>query len=128
MSVKRDQRGLIFDNRLNWISFQRAVSTCVLCQVLTGELPTSADGNLASPAAVGAADAVLGAPRQEVARLAGVDQDVAVGWQVHPHHVSVGGAPGLLAGVSWRWSKRATGLVRAATAEHSEAIMREKKN
>lgn len=71
---------------------------------------TSADGNLAGPAAVGAANAVLGTPREKITQLTGVDQGVAVGGQVQTHHVSVGRAPRLLAGVSWRAGQRADAL------------------
>lgn len=60
---------------------------------------TSANRHLASPAAIRAADAVLRSPREEITRVTGVYQSVAVGGQVETRNVSIGRAPRLLAGV-----------------------------
>lgn len=67
------------------------------CQPLT-----QADGGFPCPAAVGFAGAVLGAPGEVEAALAGVDQGVAQGGQVQGTHVGMGWGLGLLAVVGWR--------------------------
>lgn len=79
-------------------------------QLLRLQHRTSADRNLAGPAAVRAANTVLGAPREKITQLTGVYQGVAVGGQVQTHHVSVGRAPRLLAGVSWRAGRRTVSI------------------
>lgn len=70
--------------------------------------PTSTNWNLASPAAVRAADTMLCTPRKEIVWLTGVHQDVTVRGQVHAHNVGIGWAPRLLTGVSWRASRGRT--------------------
>lgn len=67
---------------------------------------TQADGGFPCPAAVGFAGAVLGAPGEVEAALAGVDQGVAQGGQVQGTHVGVGGGLGLLAVVGWRRQRK----------------------
>lgn len=63
---------------------------------------TQADGRFPCPAAVGFAGAVLGAPGEVEAALAGVDQGVAQGGQVQGAHVGVGWGLRLPAVVGWR--------------------------
>lgn len=80
------------------------------CQLLTNhQWPrTSTDRNLASPAAVRAADTVLRTPSKKITWMTGVHQGVSVRGQVQTHDVSIGRAPWLLAGVSWRASSGQT--------------------
>lgn len=89
---------------------------------------TQADGRFPCPAAVRFAGAVLGAPGEVEAALAGVDQGVAQGGQVQGAHVGVGWGLRLPAVVGWRGqgktvreiSQVGTGRVKSDTVTSTE--------
>lgn len=66
---------------------------------------TSTHRHLPSPGSIGPADPVLRAARQKEAGLAGVDERVTIGGQIHAHNIHMSRALGLFTTVGYKDKK-----------------------
>lgn len=69
---------------------------------MLADFDTSTHRHLSSPGSIGPADTMLRAARQKETSLAGVDESVTIGGQIHPHNIDMRGALRLLTTVGYK--------------------------